>query len=77
MNVTKITTIDYDNILDSNSTNDYIIFTNNIIVICTNNENNMDIKLSTLKLTNPCGWPFLCLMSLMMYTLTKPLIINK
>ena len=49
---------DYDNITDLN-------FTNN----CTINESNIDIIKPTLFFTIPCGLSFLCLISLMMYTL--------
>ena len=41
---------------------------------CTINGTNIDIIIPTLLLTIPCGLSFLCLMSLMVYTLTKPLI---
>ena len=51
---------------------DNITFSN-----CTNNENNTDIIKPTLLLTIPCGLSFLCLMSLMIYTLIKPLITDK
>ena len=40
---------------------------------CTNNENDIDIIIPTLLLTIPCGLSFLCLMSLMVYTIIKPL----
>ena len=54
----------------TNFTDDYdnITFTN-----CTNNENNIDIILPTLLLTILCGLSFLFLMSLMVYTIIKPL----
>ena len=53
--------------------NDTISMSNN----CTNNENNFDIIVPTLLLTIPFGLSFLCLMSLMVYTLIiKPLINN-
>ena len=62
MNVTNTT--------DLNTTNDYdnITFTN-----CTDNENNIDTIIPTILLTIPFGTSFLCLMSLMVYTLHKPL----
>ena len=44
---------------------------------CTNNENNFDIFLPTLLLTIPCGLSILCLMSLLVHTIIKPLINNK
>ena len=43
---------------------------------CTINEHNIDIIIPTLLLTIPCGLSFLCLMSLMVYTLIKPLFNN-
>ena len=57
-----------------NITDDYddITFT-----IYTVDENKVDIIIPTLLLTIPYGLSFLCLMSLMIYTLIKPLIINK
>ena len=58
------TTDDYNNILSKNNN-------------CTPNENNFDIIIPTLLLTIPCGLSFLCLMSLMVYTLIKPLVNNK
>ena len=62
MNVT-----DYDNLTD------YYNDTLSINNICTINENNYDRIIPTLSLTKPCGSSFLCLMSLMVYTLDKPL----
>ena len=41
---------------------------------CTNNENDVVIIVPTLLLTIPCDLSFLCLMSLMVYTLIKPLL---
>ena len=43
----------------------------------TNREINIDIIIPTLLLTIPCGLAFSCLMSLMMYTLIKPLFNNE
>ena len=54
-------TEDYDNIRDK----------------CTITENNIDILLPTLLLTKLCGLSNLCLMSLMLYTLIKPIFKNK
>ena len=45
--------------------------------ICTPNENNNDIIIPTFLFKIPCGLSFLCLMSLMVYTLVKPLFNNK
>ena len=66
MNVT-----DYDNMTDD--------YNNRLSIknICTNNENNIDINRPSLFLTIPCGLSFLCLMSLMVYTLITPLFNNK
>ena len=44
---------------------------------CTITENNIDENIPTLLLTIPCGLSFLCLMSLMVHTLNKPLFNNK
>ena len=55
-------TDEYDNITPTN---------------CTDNEYNIDIITPTLLFTNPCGLSFLCLISLMVYTLIKPLFIRK
>ena len=53
----------------TNVTDDY----DNITYNCTNNENNIDIIIPALLFTIPCGLSFLCLISLMAYTLVKPL----
>ena len=60
MYVTNITD-DYDNISLTN---------------CTDNGNNNDIIIRTFLFTIPCGISFLCLMSLMLCTLIKPLFNN-
>ena len=62
MNVT-----DYDKMTDDYNNS---LSTNNNCII---NENNIDIIIPTLLLTIPCGLSFLCLMSLMVYTIIKPL----
>ena len=70
-------TDDYDNITSSNHTNtlnDYDNITStNMIFFNAKIENgkNIDILILSLLLTKPCGLPFLCLMSLMVYTLIK------
>ena len=69
MYITKVT--DYDNMTDDH--NDTLSINNN----CTDNENNIDIIIPTLLLTKPCAPSFLCLLSLMAYTLIKPLFNNK
>ena len=53
--------------------NDTLSINNN----CTNNENDIDIIIPALFFTIPCGLSFLCLMSLMVYTLIKPSFKNK
>ena len=53
----------------TNVTDDY---DNSILCNCTNNENNIDIFIPALLFTIPCGLSFLCLISLMVYTLIKP-----
>ena len=62
MNITNITD-DYDNITEYDNTTD----TNNC---------NIDIIIPAFLFTIPCGLSFLCLISLMVYTLVKPLIIK-
>ena len=61
---------DFDNITSSNYT-DYDIMST--LSNCTNNEHDFDIFMPTFLLTIPCGLSFLCLMSLMVYTIIKPL----
>ena len=46
----------------------------NITCNCTNNKNDIDINIPALLSTIPCGLSFLCLISLMVYTLIKPLL---
>ena len=64
---------DYDNITSSN----YTEYDNMTLSNCTFNENDIDIIVPTLLLTIPCGLSFLCLMSLMVYTIIIPLFNNK
>ena len=59
-------TIDYDSFTDT--VNDYNF---------TNHENNIDVFIPTHLLTISCGLSFLCFLSLMIYTLIKPLFNNK
>ena len=68
MYITNIT--DYDNMTD-----DY----NNKLSInnCTTNDYKIDLITPSLVLTKPCGLSFLCLLSLMIYKLIKPLLNNK
>ena len=63
MNITNITD-DYDNITEYDNTTD-------------KNNCNIDIIIPALLFTIPCGLSFLCLMSLMVYTLIKPLFNKK
>ena len=63
MNITNITD-DYDNITEYDNTTDA-------------NNCNIDIIIPTLLFTIPCGLSFLCLTSLMVYTLIKPLMRKK
>ena len=53
--------------------NDTLSLNNN----CTDNENNIDIIIPAFLFTIPCGLSFLCLISLIVYTLVKPLFNNK
>ena len=62
---------DYGNLTDDY--NDSLSIHNN----STLNENNIDIIIPSLSLTILCGLSCLRLMSLMVYTLIKPLFINK
>ena len=57
-----------------NVTDDY---DNMTLCNCTNNKNDIDIIIPALLFTIPCGLSFLCLMSLMVYTLLKPLFNKK
>ena len=63
MIITNITD-DHDNITEYDNTTD----TNNC---------NFDIIIPALLFTIPCGLSFLCLISLMIYTLIKPLLNKK
>ena len=70
MYVTNITSSNYTDIF-----NDYDNFTStnytDTISNCTDNENNFDIIVPTLLLTIQFSLAFLCLTSLMVYTLIK------
>ena len=66
-------TNDYDNISSSN----YTDYDNITLSNCTDNENDIDIIIPAILFTIPCGLSFLCLISLMVYTLVKPLFNNK
>ena len=61
---------DYDNITDSD---------NMTLCTCTNNDNkdtNIEIVIPLITIV-PCGMSHICLISLMVYTLIKPLIRKK
>ena len=62
MYITNITD-DYNDTLSINSN-------------CTNSENNIEIILPLITI-KPCGLSLICLISLMIYVLVKPLITNK
>ena len=64
---------DFDNITDY----DNITSTNTTTCNCTDSENDFDIIIPALLFKIPCGLSFLCLMSLMVYTLIKPLFNKK
>ena len=70
--ITSSTYTDYDIVTSSNYT-DYDM----TITTCSNNEKNIDIFIPSFLLTIECGLSFLCLMSLMVYALNKPLFNNK
>ena len=68
MNITNV--IDYDDITDSD---------NMTLCNCTNNDNNntnIEIVLSLITII-PCAMSLICLVSLMVYTLIKPLFNKK
>ena len=62
-------TNDYDNI--TSSKHDNMAFT-----ICTNRENNIEIVITSITII-PCGMSLICVKSLMVYTLVKPLSSKK
>ena len=63
-------TDDYNDTLTTNTLDDNII---TLSSKCTNIKNNIDINIPTIVLTKQSGLSFLCLISLMVYTLIKPL----
>ena len=63
------------NVTDLDNITDYDNITS--IYNCTDSENDIDIVISALLFTIPCGLSFLCLMSLIVYTLIKPLFNKK
>ena len=68
MYITNIT--DFDNM--TGDYNDTISINNN----CTNNDNNIEIIIPLITII-PCGMSLICLLSLSVYTLIKPLFIKK
>ena len=62
MNIINVT--DLDNITEYDNTTD-------------TNDCNIDIIIPALLFSIPCGLSFICLMSLMVYTLIKPLFNKK
>ena len=52
-------------------------YNNSLISNCTDIENDNDIIIQAMLLVIPSGILFLCLMSIMTYTLNKPLIRKK
>ena len=73
MNVFNVTKNDFNNIRSSNYTGNTTSTNYTDTKKCTNN---IDIFVPSLSIL-PCGLSFLCLLSLMVYTLIKPLITNK
>ena len=68
MYITNIT--DFDNM--TGDYNDSLSINNN----CTNNDNNFEIIIPLITII-PCGMLLICLISLMVYTLIKPLFNKK
>ena len=62
----------YDNITSSN----YTHFDNMTLTNCTNNENNIEIVIPIITII-PCRMSLICLISLMIYILVKPLLTRK
>ena len=51
--------------------------TNTTLCNCTNNEYDINLSIPLILFTIPCTLSFLCLISLMVYTLIKPLFNKK
>ena len=64
---------DYNKITHKNYTNILNNYDNLTLSNCTNNENNIDIIVASFSLTISCGLSFLWMLTLMIYTLIKPL----
>ena len=78
MYVTIITN-DYENITEYNNitSSKYSNYNNMTLCNCTDNENDIDIIIPALIFITPWGISFVCLISLMVYTLIKPLMRKK
>ena len=66
--------MDIINVTDLDNITDY---DNTTTCNCTDSENDFDIIIPALLFSIPSGLSFLCLMSLMAYTLIKPLFNKK
>ena len=64
MSITNVTK-EYDNVASSD-------YDNMTLTNCTNNEKNIEIVIPLITIIQ-CGMSLICLISLMAYTLTKPL----
>ena len=71
MNIINITDSDKITDLDNNTTTDTLLSN------CTNNEYDINLTIPLLLFTIPCTLSFLCLISLVVYTLIKPLFNKK
>ena len=71
MNIKNITDSDKITDLDNNTA------TNTALCNCTNNECDINLTIPLLLFTIPCTLSFLCLISIMVYTLIKPLFNKK
>ena len=78
MYVTIITN-DYDNITEYNNitSSNYSNYNNMTLCNFTDNENDIDIIIPALIFITPWGISFVCLISLMVYTVIKPLMRKK
>ena len=70
MNITNVT--DYDNI----TSNNYVDYDKMTLTNCTDNDKNIKIIIPLFTII-PCGMSIICLLSLMVYTLIKPLMRKK
>ena len=72
-NITSNNMTDYDNITHNKYTNILNDYDNLTLSNFTNNKNLSDMFIPALLLTTPCGLSFLCMLSLMIDLLFKPL----